>query len=78
MEEVSKEVRLELANRKLAIWENTLYDAGLDNRIAQATKNMSKDKESQERMKEALIAVDVLKNEIKELENEQGTSEIPD
>ena len=72
MEEVSKEVRLELTNRKLEIWNNTLYDAGLDDRIARVTKNTAGEKSAQERMKSALQAIDLLEKEIKEIEEEKS------
>ena len=69
-EEIPNDVKLEIVNRKLQVWNNTLYDAGLDAQVAAVTKDPRQEKASQDRVKSALQAIDFLTKQKKELEKE--------
>lgn len=70
MEEVSKEVRLDLINQKLAIWNNTLYDAGEDAKVANIIENDNLKRAAEKRVREALKALEYFQGRKAELETE--------
>jgi hypothetical protein len=68
MEEVSNEVKLGIISIKLKQWNNTLYDVSLDERVGRVTHNEDLIKNSSDRMKIAMMAIDELEKIRAELE----------
>ena len=72
MDKVSKNVKLEIINQKLQVFNNSLYDASLDERIARLTNNQEADKGIQKRMKDLIMAIDELEKVKGELDPPQS------
>jgi len=53
-------VKMQIIRNKLQVWQNTLYDAQLDARIAEALDDMQSKERATRRMKEAHKAIDFL------------------
>jgi hypothetical protein len=62
--------RKQLIENKITLWRNTIYDAELDARVADALGKEAASEQAQERMKEAMQAVELLEGMLDELERE--------
>ena len=72
MNEISVELKKRILTQKLNIWKGTIYDAGLDARVAGVTGNTSLQNASEKRVKEAIQAVELIKELIDELNRKDG------
>lgn len=65
---ISLEAQRALIENKIQQWINSRYDAELDARVAAALDNKEMLKQAEQRMKNALKAVDLLKEMLEEIE----------
>lgn len=65
---ISLEAQRMLIENKIQQWINSRYDAELDARVAAALDNKEMLKQAERRMKNALKAVDLLKEMLEEIE----------
>jgi len=57
---------------KLKIWKNTVYDAGLDAKVATVTEDDRMLQAAQKRLKSAMKAVEFLEEELIKSQSEDG------
>lgn len=68
--------RLAILNSKLALWQNTYYDAELDAKIGQDIDKPQMEKQATTRMKEALKVIGWIEASITKLEKEKKDGQI--
>jgi len=73
--DISPDVKIEILTRKLALWNNTLFDASADEKLSQILGDKEMDKAAQARMKTAIKAIEGLKGMIKDLNGSTPQSE---
>ena len=67
MDEITLEVKKQLVQQRLQMWQNTVYEAHLDAKVAKVTEDEQLLKASQDRAKKALQAVTLMKQVLEEL-----------
>jgi hypothetical protein len=60
MNDIPNNVKIEILARKLAIWNNTLFDASADEKLARILEDKDLSKAAQARMKQALKAIEAI------------------
>jgi len=65
--DISNETKCVLLTQKLTLWQNTLFDAQLDTEIAKMLEDEQLAKISQDRMKSALKAIELVNDKLSEL-----------
>ena len=73
--DISPDVKIEILTRKLALWNNTLFDASADEKLSQILGDKEMDKAAQARMKTAIKAIEGLKGMIKDLNGSKPQEE---
>jgi len=68
----SAEVIEQMLQEKLTRWKNTVYDAGLDAKVAAVTEDERMLKAAQKRLKSAMKAVEFLEEELIKSQSEDG------
>jgi len=67
-----KEVIIQMLKEKLRIWNNTVYDAGLDAKVALCTEDKRMLSGAQMRLKNALKAVEFIEEELIKSQSDDG------
>ena len=67
MNDIPRQIKLELLRQKLQLWRNTHYSASLDAKVAQSIGDDAMLSQATAAMKRALQAQDVIEEAIKEL-----------
>lgn len=67
IDEIPNNVKIELLTRKLAVWNNTLFDAGADEKLGRLLDDKDLQKAASARMKQALKAIEALNGMIAEI-----------
>ena len=67
MDGITLEVKKQLVQQRLQMWQNTVYEAHLDAKVAKVTEDEQLLKASQDRAKKALQAVTLMKQILEEL-----------
>ena len=70
--EPSEEIIRQMVAEKLKIWKNTVYDAGLDAKVATITEDDRMLQGAQKRLKGALKAVAFLEEELNKSQSGEG------
>ena len=73
--DISPDVKIEILTRKLALWNNTLFDASADEKLSRILGDKEMDKAAQARMKTAIKAIEGLKAMIKDLNGSKPQEE---
>ena len=70
MEKLAKNRRVMVIRSKLEMWKNTVYDSSLDAKVGALVGNKGIEAAAQNRLKEALQAIDFLEKELAAVEQE--------
>ena len=76
MEQLAKNRRVMVVRSKLEMWKNTVYDSSLDVKVGALVGNKGLETNAQNRLKEALQAIDFLEKELAAVEQEND--EVPE
>ena len=67
-----KEIIIQMLKGKLKVWKNTVYDAGLDAKVALCTEDKRMLSSAQMRLKNALKAVEFIEEELIKSQSDDG------
>lgn len=66
MENLTEKLKNRILAQKLELWQGTLYDAGLDAKVATVVDNKQLQQASEKRVKEAIQAIEYLTSLLEE------------
>ena len=75
MEQLAKHRRIGVIQAKIEMWKNTVYDSSLDVKVGALVGNKGLETNAQNRVKEALQAIDFLEGELAMVDQEPDETE---
>jgi len=68
MEELAPDLKKQILDKKLQLWKGTLYDAGLDAKVAAVVDNARLRTAAEKRVREAIQAIELIEGLQEELD----------